>query len=217
MTTTIAPGSIRSLPERDRTLTPQIRDDVFELRARSAEARDQAATLASSVEGLHDRVQAFDLDDRATALQQNDPADLLASVGEDRGMPWSLVAYLVGVSPTAVRKWRRGGALMPESRARLARLVAFCQIVTEVDPLIDNVSLWLQSPLVAGATTLTPADFFASGGEADVALLNRAAKRITAEELLGMLKPDWRTTTRPDDHHRVVVAPDGVPSIVPAD
>ena len=127
MSNATATGSIRSLPERDRTSTPHIRDDVLELRARSAEARDQAATLASDIEDLHDRVQAVDLDDRTTALQQNDPADLLAFLGEERGIPWSLAAYLVGVSPTAVRKWRRGGALTPESRARLARLVAFCQ------------------------------------------------------------------------------------------
>lgn len=210
-----ATQSIRSLPERDQTATPQIRDDVFELRARSAEARDQAANLASEAQDLHDRVQAFDLDDRAGALAQNDPGDLLATLGDDRGMPWSLVADLVGVSPTAVRKWRRGGALSPDSRARLARLVAFCQILTEIDPLIDDAALWLQSPIIAGATTLVPADLFARGQE--IALLNRAAKRTTAEQLLDDVYPDWRTTTRPDDRHRVVEAEDGVMSIVPAD
>lgn len=210
-----ATHSIRSLPERDQTLTPQIREDVFELRARSAEARDHAANLANEAQDLHDRVQAFELDDRAAALAQNDPRDLLAALGDERGMPWSLVADLVGVSPTAVRKWRRGGALTPDTRSRLARLVAFCQLVPEVDPRIGDVALWLQSPLIAGTTTLTPANLFARGEE--IALLNRAAKRTTAEQLLDAVHRNWRGTTRPDDRHRVVEATDGVMSIVPAD
>jgi hypothetical protein len=214
-TTGTSTTSIRSLPPRDQTTTPQIRDDVFELRARSAEVRDQATTLVNEAEVLHDRVQEFDLDDRASALAQNDPAVLLSALGDDRGMPWSLVAQLVGVSPTAVRKWRRGGALTPESRSRLAKLVAFCQVLPELDPLIGDVALWLQSPVISGATTITPADLFARGSE--VALLNRAAKRITAEQLLEAEVPNWRATTRPDNRHRVVEAPDGIMSIVPAE
>lgn len=215
MSTGAATGSIRSLPERDRTATPQIRDDVLELRAQSAEARDHAASLVSRAEDLHDRVQAFDLDDRAGALAQNEPADLLNVLGDERGMPWSLVAQLVGVSPTAVRKWRRGGALTPDRRSRLARLVAFCQVVSEMDPRIDDVALWLQSPVISGATTITPADIFAQGAE--IALLNRAAGRSAPEQLLDTVDADWRTTTRPDSHHKVVEAPDGVMSIVPVE
>jgi hypothetical protein len=208
-------SSIRALPELDRTSTPQIRDDVFELRAHTAEFREQASTLANRARGLHDRVQAVDLDDRASALVQNDLDVLLNAMGDDRGLPWSVVADLVGVSPTAVRKWRRGGEITPDRRARLARLVAFCQIVSELDPRIDDVGLWLQSPIVAGATTLTPADLFARGAE--LALLNRAATRTGAEELLDSIDPHWRTTTKPDDRHRVVEASDGVRSIVPVD
>ncbi len=214
-TTGTATESIRSLPQRDQTKTPQIRDDVFEVRARSAEVRDRFATWASEAQDLHDRAQEFHLDDRAGALAQHAPGVLLTALGDERGMPWSLVAQLVGVSPTAVRKWRRDGALTPESRSRLARLVAFCQIVPEVDPLIGDVTLWLQSPAISGATTLTPADIFARGAE--IALLNRAAKRITAEQLLDTVVPDWRATTRPDNRHQVVEAADGVMSIVPVD
>ena len=216
-TTTTTSETIRALPPRDKTATPQIRDDVFELRAQSAAVRDRTAQLADTVGDLHDQIQQFDLNDRAGALLQNEPADLLAVLGDERGFPWSLVGSLVGVSPTAVRKWRRGGALSPDSRARLARLVAFSQIVTELDPRISDVALWLQSPIVAGATTLTPTDLFAIGGDADIALLNRAAQRITPEKLLDQMVPDWRSSSRPDTRHRVVVASDGIPSIVPVD
>src|SRR3954462_15771801 len=128
-------STIRPLPAPDQTRTPQIRElDLFELRAASAEIRDQAAQLSNRADALHNDVQRADLDRRALALQQSDPADLLMALGADLGMPWSLVAELVGVSPTAVRKWRRGGTLTPESRFRLARIVAFCQMIGELDP-----------------------------------------------------------------------------------
>jgi hypothetical protein len=213
MSSATATSSIRPLTPSDQTTTPQIREDVFELRARTAEARTQAASLASRADDLHDRVQEFDLDDRAGALVQNEPAVLLSVLGDELGMPWSMVADLVGVSPTAVRKWRRGGALTPETRARLARLVAFCQVLPEIEPRINDVVLWFQSPLISGSTTLTPLDLFAQGRE--VALLNRAAKTVTAEQLLDDEVPNWRETTRPDAQHRVVEAPDGVLAIVP--
>jgi hypothetical protein len=215
MSTGTATSTLRPVGPSNHTTTPQIREEIFELRARTAEARHQAATLASHANDLHDRVQGFDLDDRAAALIQNDPSVLLAFLGDDLGMPWSLVADLINVSPTAVRKWRRGGSMTPETRARLARLVAFCQVLPEVEPRITDAVLWLQSPLISGATTLTPADLFTRGS--DVGLLNRAAGRVTAERLLDAEVPDWRTATRPDSRHRVVEAPDGVLSIVPAE
>jgi hypothetical protein len=215
MSTSTLSESIRPLAPGDQTTTPQIREDVLDLRARSAEVRAQAADLANRADTLHDKVQEFDLDDRAAALVQNEPAVLLSRLGEDLGMPWSLVADLVGVSPTAVRKWRRGGALTPETRSRLARLAAFSQVVPELEPRITDIALWFQGPVIAGSTTVTPAIIFALGG--DVALLNRATARITAEQLLDSVIPDWRTTTRPDRHHRVVEAPDGVLAIQPVE
>jgi len=217
MSSGTASGAIRSLerPEQSTTPSPQIREDVLDLRAQTAEVRAHAANLSAQAEDLHDRVQEFALDDRAAALVQNDPSVLLSMLGEDWGMPWSLVANLVGVSPTAVRKWRHGGALTPDTRSRLARLVAFCQIVPEIEPRITDLALWLQSPIIAGSTTITAADLFAHG--ADIPLLNRAAARVTAEQLLDSEVPQWRTTTRPDARHRVVEAPDGVLAIVPVD
>jgi hypothetical protein len=210
-----ATGSIRQLAPADNTTTPQIREDVLNLRARTAEVRGYAANLASQADDLHDRVQEVDLDDRATTLVQNEPSVLLSALGEELGMPWSLVAELVGVSPTAVRKWRRGGAITPDTRSRLARLVAFCQVLPELEPRITDVVLWLQSPIIAGSSTITAGELFAKGS--DVALLNRATSRITAEELLDTAAPGWRSTTRPDNGHRVVEAPDGELAIVPVD
>ncbi|MEJ7785610.1 MAG: hypothetical protein WKF96_12465 [Solirubrobacteraceae bacterium] len=206
-------ATIRDLPRGDRTVTPQIHDELFDLRARTTQLRQDSATAAGAAEDIHDRVQTLDLNERASALVQNDLADLLVMLGEDRGMPWSLVADLVGVSATAVRKWRRGGEITPDRRARLARLVAFCQIVADRDSGFPDVSLWLQTPIIAGATALTPADLFAETHEIEA--LNLAGRVKSAEEVLDRVRADWRTSTRPDNHHRVVEAPDGVLSIVP--
>jgi len=215
MSTGTTTSSVRPVVPADHTTTPQIREDVFALRARTAEVRTHAATLANRAGDLHDRAQEFDLDDRAAALTQNEPTVLLSFLGDDLGMPWSLVADLIGVSPTAVRKWRRGGSITPDTRARLARLAAFCQVLPEVEPRITDVVLWLQCPLIGGSTTLAPAELFARGS--DVALLNRAARRVTAEQLLDSEVPGWRASTRPDNRHRVVEAPDGILAIVPAE
>jgi hypothetical protein len=212
---TTASSTIRPLPAPDQTRTPQIVDrDLFELRAQTAEIRDEAARLHERAGQLHTSVQAADLDRRAAALAQNNPADLLETLGEDLGMPWSLVAELIGVSPTAIRKWRKGGALTPDSRIRLARLVAFCQVIAELEPRITDPALWLQTQLAA-ATSLTAKDLYAAG-HADQ-LLDLAAQRASRTEVLDAFSANWRSIYPADDHHRVVIAPDGVPSIIPID
>lgn len=210
-----ASSAIRSLPATEKTQTPQIRDlDLLELRATTAEIRDRASEIAGRADDLHGRVQRADLDQRAAALQQTAPQDLLETLADELGMPWSLVAELSGVTAAAVRKWRRGGTLTPESRYRLARIVAFCQVVVELNPRIADPVLWLQSPL-SSHTTLTAKDLYAVG-EAD-GLLDVVAERIEAVQLLDRVAAGWQSTHRPDEHHRVVLGPDGVPSIVAVD
>ena len=210
-----ASSAIQSLPAGDQTQTPQIRElDLLELRATTAEIRDRASEVAGRADALHGRVQRADLDQRAASLQQTDPQDLLETLAVDLGMPWSLVAELANVSATAVRKWRRGGTLTPDSRYRLARIVAFCQVIRELNPRITDPVLWLQTPLSVH-TTLTAKDLYAAGA-AD-GLLDVVAARAEAVQLLDRVAPSWRETHRPDTRHRVVMAPDGVPSIVAVD
>jgi transcriptional regulator with XRE-family HTH domain len=130
------------------------------------------------------------------------------------GMSWSLLARLVGVSATAIRKWRHGTTLMtPENRSRLALVLAFCDVLGELDPRIVDPSLWFETPLTA-STTLTPADLFVAG-HTDV-LLDLAAERTSPPSLLDLVHPEWRQDYPADVHFRVVEAPDGLPSIIPA-
>jgi hypothetical protein len=203
--------TIRRLPAPDETRAPQILD-FFELRATTADMRDEATRLSQRAGDLHSQVLRADLDRRAAQLAQGDPADLLATVADDLGMSWTLVADLVGVTPTAVRKWRRGGTVTPENRLRLGHLVAFCEALRELNPRIVDPGLWLETPLAA-TVTLTPAHLFRAGLAQQ--LLDFATERLDAQTALSTFDPEWQSKYRVDERFEVVAAPDGVPSIVP--
>ena len=208
-------STVRTLTRPDQTRAPQvIEHDFYELRALTAEVHDDAARIADRAKGLNERAQHAHLDQRAATLSQSDPDLLLGELADVAGMPWSLVAKLLGVSPTAVRKWRKGGTLAPDSRLRLARIVVFCEMVREADPRIVDPALWLQTPMTS-ATVLTRGDLYALHRADD--LLVMAAGRRSPDEVLDGAAPSWRTSHAADPHHRVVLAEDGVPSIVPVD
>lgn len=208
-------STIRSLAAPDQTRAPQVvEQDFYELHAQIAEVHDDAARTTDRAKALDERLQHAHLDQRAATRSQSDPDLLLAELSDVLGMPWSLVAKLLGVSPTAVRKWRKGGALAPYSRLRLSGIVVFCEMLRETDPRIVDPALWLQTQMTS-STVLTRADVYALGRTDD--LLMMAAGRRPPEEILDAVDPDWRSSHAADQQHRVVSADDGVPSIVPAD
>jgi hypothetical protein len=203
--------TIRPLPALDETRAPQILD-LFQLRATTAEMRDEATRLSEHAGDLHARVQRADLDRRAAQLAQGDPVDLFATIADDLGMSWALVAELISVTPTAVRKWRRGGTMTPENRLRLGHLVAFCEAIPELNPRITDPALWLETPLAA-TTTLTPAHLYRAALAQQ--LLDVASERLDAQTALSSFDPHWQTNYGVDGRFEVVAAPDGLPSIVP--
>lgn len=205
-------GTIRPLPALEETRAPQVRP-FTELRAHTAELRDDVHRFSQRASQLHVTVQAADLEQRAAQLSQGDPSDLLAVASDRLGMSWSLLSRLVGVSPTAIRKWRRGTAAMtPDNRRRLALVIAFAEVLGELNPRIVDPALWFETPILA-ATTLTPADLFAAG--AVTPLLDFAAERIGGSTLLNEWHPGWREAYPADTRFDVVQAPDGLTSIVP--
>jgi hypothetical protein len=203
--------TIRPLPELDETRGSQVLTHQ-ELRAQTAELRDRVDQLSADAKDLHARVQSEDLDRRAMQRAQTDPADLLTAVAEDLGMSWNLLARLMGVSPTAIRKWRRGQPITPDNRRQLALVIAFSEALHEVNPRITDASLWLETRLNR-ATTLTGADLFAAG-RID-ALLDVASERMSATEALEIFDPQWKRHYPADENFSVVVADDGITSIVP--
>src|SRR5687767_7602842 len=87
--------------------------------------RDGAALDADDAKSAHYESQVEDLDLRAADKARRGVSTLLAELSEGRGLGWNDIAALVGVSVSAIRKWRRGGDASPDSRLELARLCAF--------------------------------------------------------------------------------------------
>ncbi len=173
--------------------------------------RDGTAFLHHDVERLHDGVRARLLDERTSAAALRDPRDLLRELSHRRGLSWATIARLTGVTPTAVRKWRRGDTIGSTSRRSLARAATFLQMLDEHSSPITEVGTWLEMPL-SDQSTLTAVDVY-SGGRVEL-LLDFAARRVSAHAVLDAFNPEWREQHAADGRFTVAVAEDGNLSIV---
>lgn len=173
--------------------------------------RDGATFLQHDVERLHDDVRARALDERTSAAALRDPRELLRELSRGHGLSWTTIARLAGVSPTAVRKWRRGETIGPSSRRSLARAATFLQMLDEHSLPITEVGTWLEMPL-SDESTLTAVDIYA-GGRVEL-LLDFAARRLGAHAVLDAFDANWRERHLADMRFAVEVAEDGDVSIV---
>lgn len=181
---------------------------------RTAELRDSAVKLTDDVVGFHSSVQMDEVQKGASELSLEDVPDLLSTISYDLGFSWALVAKMLGVTTAAIRKWRKGNVATPANRLALAEIVSFSRFVKKINPRIDDVSLWMSTP-ISSETTLTAADLFAMGAKSSV--LDFASGRLTATQVLDDSVSGWRENYVPDRDFKVVEAPDGMRSIVPAD
>ncbi len=177
------------------------------LRIRAAQLRDHVDLLNLEVIEVHHDAQDYDLEELAQKKARRSVSSLLADLGSDRGMSWSDIARLVGVSPSAIRKWRREGSATGENRLALARLAAFMDLLEGF--AIEDPASWLEVPLVDGYT-VTALDVYVSKGGA-VLLLDYADTRVAVTELLDESLPDWRE--RFGSAFEVYEAADGHPAI----
>lgn len=160
------------------------------------------------VEGhRHERRDA--LRQAASTLALQDSTDVLQTLGAYYGLAWTTVSQMVGVSATAVRKWRRGDTISGEYRSALAELLAFLQY-TETCNSISKVGQWLDTRLPD--TTLTPADVYKLGGSDS--LLDWLCGFVTVTAMLDEVVPDWRQKYARDSHFMVGEGPDGDRAIV---
>lgn len=150
-----------------------------------------------------------DLDTARSALSRRSPADLVTELTEDRGLGQLVVSKALGVSPTAVRKWRRGESASPEHRQVLARLAALCVTLDELD--LHDPSGWLEMA-ISDDSELTPLDVFAGGRSDLVATL--AAGVMEPREVLDEFDPNWRVRA-PLGEYKVIQHSDGSRSAVP--
>jgi hypothetical protein len=169
-----------------------------------ATLRDRVKLLDSDVQDVHQRSQRGDLDDRTALFAVRDPQDLLEELGSTWGLSWTSAAKLVGVSPTAVRKWRRGETISAENRLQLARLYAFLEMLSEY--MVGDPASWMDVRISVDAT-VAPVDLYAAG-KTDL-LFELAGARMSAQAVLEAFDRDWRTTYAVDPVYTVVEGPDG--------
>jgi hypothetical protein len=199
-----------------RNLTPTTRTaqtiEPAALVADTAELRDASSATTSQATELHHTAEELHLAQVTRQLEGTAPVDLLDALADEMLFPWSLLARVVGVSPTAVRKWRRGETVSPAHHHRLAEFLAFCRTLRHRDPRIDDVPHWLEMP-VDGRTDVTRLDLFVAGSRTE--LLDLASGRRTGENLLDASAPGWRERAAGGRRFNVLSHEDGSTSIVP--
>jgi hypothetical protein len=168
--------------------------------------RDRTSILDSDVGDDHRAAQLQTLELLARDRAREDVSALLHGLSARRGLGWSDIARLVGVSVQAIRKWRQSGPVTGENRLAVDRLAALLDLLEQV-PVSDPAG-WLEIPLIPGYS-LRHADLYQQG-RADL-LFDLAHLRISAEEAMAELSPDWRERFR--NEHEVFDAGDGQLSI----
>lgn len=170
-----------AVPTGTRALSMQV-DDL----------RTRTDVVGGEVEDLHGEVREMDLSEQTRAKSKSDVSTLLNELAYGRGMSWTHIADVAGVSVSAVRKWRKGGDAAVGSRSRLAKFAALLDTLEEKG-LIQDPAHWMEMdlPLVAGYY-IRPFDLYLRGH--DVALLDIAEQRRPIEHVLDDIQPGWRET-----------------------
>jgi|SRR5829696_71075 len=150
------------------------------------------------------------LDAAAAEFLRRSPREVAGHLTDELGFGQLVVAKAVGVTPTAVRKWRRGEPAKTDHRRKLAQLAAFGSILGEVG--VHDPGGWIDIPISA-ESSLTALDLFVAG-RADLGVL--AGGRLSdPHETLELFDPDWRSNAPTDAHHRLLRLSDGSEVIVP--
>ncbi len=180
-------------------------------------ARPDAGMLRHSVRRIEQDLAAHHRSERAATLRQaaaqlawQDPRDILRQLSTDYGMSWAAIARIVSVTPTAIRKWRRGESVSPDARESLAGLLAFLQHASSCQPISD-IGSWLEMRVVPDAS-LTPIDLYSAGASA--LLLDWLGEYISVDQMLAQFDPDWQAKYVPDSRFEVGEGPDGERAIV---
>jgi hypothetical protein len=177
---------------------------------RAAALRDEVELTHNDARDLHHDSVELALDERTTVVGLQEPAQLLESFGADWGTSWTALSRLLGVTPTAIRKWRKGEQITPQNRRRLARAYAVLEMLSSIFP-VGDVASWLEMP-ISDEAVVTPVDLYAAN-RLDL-LFDLAGRRTTGRGALDRFADDWRDRYGVDDRFAVVEAPDGHRSII---
>lgn len=167
---------------------------------------ERSSGVNQIVEARH-RTRGRRLEERTAVQARSGVRELLDELAINRGMTWSSIARLCGVSLSAVRKWRYGDDPSSDSRHAVARLIAFIGILAEMP--VSEPAAWLAMPMVSNYT-ITAEDLYVAG-LADQ-LLDLASGQTELNEVLNSYDENWRTRYRSD--YKVIKAGDNNSSIV---
>jgi hypothetical protein len=160
----------------------------------------------------HHSVRAEYIDELVNQLAATPAAEILADLRQ-HGVLWSKVADIVGVTETAVRKWRKGATIDSTHRHRLSRLAALGRTHHEyVMPGSPTAfGEWLDSSIVP-RFSCTPLQLLALNRDSDVAVLQPLLDWMLdqpdaarAEQLLDQyLGKQWRDDAQEEQRFRIV-------------
>lgn len=187
---------------------PSAPNETRALSLRTDYLRTEFDMLGGEVQELHSEVRGHDLADRSLEKSKKSVANLLEELASDRGMGWSDIAEVVGVSVSAVRKWRQGGVASPESRTKLARIAALLDVLEEKG-VIEDPAAWMEMDFTLEAGYfIRPLDLYLEGHVTE--LIELAEQRQTTAQVLDQVRPNWRQS-RSD--FEVILDDDGERSI----
>jgi transcriptional regulator with XRE-family HTH domain len=154
--------------------------------------RDETLVLNERVGEGHRVAQILTLDQCAQQRAREDVPRLLTELSDERGLGWSDIARLIGVSVQTLRNWRKGDPATGENRLAVARLAAFLDLLEDSAHVHDPAS-WLEIPVVEGYRPRY-LDLYRAGRPE--LLFDIAGLRISPEQALDDLDPSWRESTR---------------------
>jgi hypothetical protein len=208
-TTAITDGT-ETAAGSDTLRVPEVDTPTYaSLTYHAAVLRDRAEAVKNDAMTLHREAQTRLVDERTALVALQDPIQLLADLADRAGLSWTAIGRMVGVTDAAIRKWRRGETIGSENRRRLARAVAFLEILAGFP--VGDVATWLEMRLSEDAT-ITPLDLYMEG-RLDL-LFDFVSRRASAHHVLDAFDSNWRHGYAQDATFSVVRAPDGELAII---
>lgn len=194
------------------TLRPQpAPDKLTQIDDEFGKLRDETRFLSLDVANEHNNVLKLFLGRRTEEKIRTGASELLVDLSERRGLGWSDIARLVGVSVPAVRKWRQGCDMKAGRLHDLARLSAFLDLIEESG--IADPGMWLQTPLFYDLSRgMTKAEVYSAGHVLE--LLAYANDHVNLEHILAKMHV---TVDAASPQVQFVKNPDGSTSMVPSD
>lgn len=121
----------------------------------------------------------------------------------DLGFSLRIIANLLNVGLTEVMRWKSTMVCRPEEEKKVLELLALCDLLQAKFSIHDPVS-WFEKWLSQGCVISMIEIYY--NGHMDL-VLDFAARRSTAEEVLDAYEPQWRNV--PPSMWEVAVNPEG--------